>query len=32
VYPESIEWFIEGQAFSLLYDLAPPPPAPLSRH
>ncbi len=26
---ESIEWFIEGQAFSLSYDFAPrPPPAP----
>jgi hypothetical protein len=29
---ESIEWFIEEQAFSQLYDLAPPPPPPpLSR-
>ncbi len=28
--PESIEWFIEDQAFSSSYDLAPPPP-PLSR-
>ncbi len=24
---ESIEWFIEGQAFSPSYDLAPPPPS-----
>ncbi len=23
---ESIEWFIEDQAFSRSYDLAPPPP------
>jgi|688.fasta_scaffold1139158_1 hypothetical protein len=28
--PDSIELFIENQAFSPLYDLAPPPP-PLSR-
>jgi hypothetical protein len=28
--PENIEWFIEGQAFSRSYDLAPrPPPPPL---
>jgi hypothetical protein len=25
---ESIEWFIEDQAFSPTYDLAPPPPPP----
>jgi hypothetical protein len=25
---ESIEWFVEDQAFSLSYDLAPPPPPP----
>jgi hypothetical protein len=29
--PESIEWFIEYQAFSSSYDVAPPLP-PLSRH
>ncbi len=29
--PESIEWYIEDQAFSPSYDLAPPPPPPLSR-
>jgi hypothetical protein len=27
---ESIEWFNEDQAFSLSYDLAPPPPPPFS--
>ncbi len=27
---ESIEWFIEDQAFSPSYDLAPPPPPPSS--
>ncbi len=27
--PESVEWFIEGQAFSQSYDLAPRPPSPL---
>ncbi len=26
--PDSIEWFIEDQAISLSYDLAPPPPPP----
>jgi hypothetical protein len=26
--PESIEWFIEVQAFSPSHDLAPPPPLP----
>ncbi len=26
--PESIEWFIEDQAFLLSHDLAPPPPPP----
>ncbi len=26
--PENIEWFIEGQAFSRRYDLAPRPPPP----
>ncbi len=24
--PESIEWFVDDQAFSTSYDLAPPPP------
>ncbi len=28
--PESIEWFIEGQAFTLSYDLAPPTNTPPS--
>ncbi len=28
---ESIEWFIEDQAFSLSSDLAPPPPPPISK-
>jgi hypothetical protein len=28
--PQSIEWFIEDQAFSP-YDLAPPPPSPVSK-
>ncbi len=28
---ESIEWFIEVQAFSLSSDLAPPPPPPMCK-
>ncbi len=30
LHPASIEWFIEYQAFSLSYDLAPPPPPTFS--
>ncbi len=32
IWSERIEWFIENQAFSPLYDLTPPPPAsPISK-